>query len=295
MSSRKMHADEIDIDVNLVARLIAAQFPHWANLPIGPVRSAGTDNAMFRLGEKMVVRLPRIGWAVNDVDREHQWLPHLAPLLPVTIPVPLVKGISGEGYPYSWSVYQWIEGKNPVVDRLADPVSLAKDLAEFVTALRRIDLPGGPPAGRSGPLAARDDAVLTAIEELREMVDTHAVAEAWKAALQIPEWSGPPVWLHADLAPGNLLLVDGRLSAVIDFSAVGVGDPACDLPVAWNLLPAGVRNVFRAALGVDDATWARGRGWALAIALIQLPYYQNTNPALRASARHVIREVLADH
>ena len=292
---RGLHGGEVDTDVSLAGRLLAAQFPQWADLPIEPVASAGTDNALYRLGGDMVVRLPRIEWAVESVDREHRWLPRLAPLLPVAIPVPLGRGRPAEGYPWPWSVYRWLEGGNPAIDRLADPGLLARDLAEFIAALRGIDPTDGPPAGRSGPLAMRDAPTRSAIEALRGMVDTGALTAAWDAALRTPGWPGAPVWVHSDLAPGNVLLVNGRLSAVIDFSGLGVGDPACDVPVAWNLLPAGTRNVFRAALRVDDATWARGRGWALSVALIQLPYYRDTNPVLAANARHVIHEVLADH
>ena len=236
----------------------------------------------------MAVRLPRIHWATGQVDKEQRWLPRLAPHLPVAIPVPLAKGDPAEGYPWSWSVCGWLKGENPTVDALADPRSLATDLAEFIGALQRIDLPDGPTAGRGVPLARRDADTRTAIEALHGMVDTDAVTVAWDAALRAPEWSGAPVWLHSDLAPGNLLIVDGRLSAVIDFAGVGLGDPAGDLPVAWNLLPAETRDGFRAALQVDDATWERGRGWALSIALIQLPYYHRTNP--RARGRRPTRD-----
>jgi aminoglycoside phosphotransferase (APT) family kinase protein len=295
MDTKKMHADEVDTDVSLVRRLLAAQFPQWADLPIEPVPSAGTDNAIYRLGDDMAVRLPRIQWAAGQPDKEHRWLPRLAPLLPVLIPVQLAKGIPAEGYPWTWSVQRWLGGENPTVDRIADPDALASDLAQFVEALHRIDPTGGPPAGRGVPLAMRDDPTRTAIAALEGMVDTDATTAAWDAALQTPVWSGPSVWVHGDLAPGNLLLQGGRLAAVIDFAGVGVGDPACDLMVAWNLLPADARKVFRADLGVDDATWGRGRGWALSVALIQLPYYRETNPALAAGARHVLREVLADH
>src|SRR6266540_2992530 len=293
MSRRKMHADEVDTDVGLVGRLLAGHFPQWAGLPIEPVPSAGTDNALYRLGDDMAVRLPRIRGAVADVDREHRWLPRLAPFLPVAIPEPLRKGKPAEGYPWPWSVYRWLDGENPAVDRIADAGSLAAELAQFVAALHRIDPTGGPPAGRGVPLEERDAPTRSAIDALQGMVDTAAAAAAWDAALQTPTWPGAPVWVHGDLSPGNLLVADGRLSAVIDFA--GVGDPACDLIVAWNLLPAGTRNLFRAALRVDDATWERGRGWALSIALIQLPYYHRTNPVLAANARHVIGEVLADH
>lgn len=290
-----MHAEEIYADARLVARLLARQFPHWAHLAIRSVPSAGTDNAMYRLGDDMVVRLPRIPWAVESVDKEHQWLPRLAPLLPVAIPVPLGKGAPAEGYPWPWSVYRWLEGENPTIDHHGDSRRLALDLATFLAALQRIDPMDGPPAARGGPLAARDEPTRAAIEALREEIDTDALTAAWEAALEVPPWTHRPVWVHADLAPGNLLLVGQGLGAVIDFSLAGLGDPACDLPIAWNLLPHGVRDLFRATLQVDDATWARGRGWALSIALIQLPYYRDTNPALASSARHVIREILADH
>jgi aminoglycoside phosphotransferase (APT) family kinase protein len=295
MSGQKMHADEVDTDAGLVRRLLAGQFPHWAGLPLEPVPSAGTDNALYRLGDDMVVRLPRIDWAVDNVEREHRWLPWLAPRLPVAVPVPLGKGAPAEGYPWSWSVYSWLDGENPAVGRSPDAGALATGLARFVTALRRIDPAGGPPAGRGVPLVARDAPTRAAIDALRGTVDTAAVTEAWDSALRAPAWPGPPIWVHGDLSPGNLLVVDGRLSAVIDFGGVGVGDPACDLIVAWNLLPAGASEVFRATLHVDDATWDRGRGWALSIALLQLPYYHRTNPALAANARHVIGAVLADH
>lgn len=295
MRAGKMHADEWDIDVPLVRRLLVAQFPRWADLPIEPFSSAGTINALFRLGEDMAVRLPRIKGGVKDVEREHRWLPRLAPLLPIAIPVVLGEGVPGMGYPWPWSVYRWIEGENPVIDRIADPGLLATDLAEFVTALHRIELSDGPPAYRGVPLARQDGATRAAIGDLHGMVDTQAATEAWDVALKAAEWPGPPVWVHSDLMPGNLLVGHGwRLNAVIDFATVGVGDPACDLIPAWNLLPAGVRGQFRAALDVDDATWARGRGWALSMALIQLPYYRTTNPVIAANARHVIHEVLTD-
>ncbi len=292
MGTRRMHADEVDIDASLVRRLVSGQFPRWADLPLERVESSGTDNAMYRLGEDMAVRLPRIGGAADTVDREQRWLPRLAPLLPVAVPTPLGKGHPAEGYPWHWSVFRWLDGTNPVAGRVAEPDVLAKDLAEFVTALRRIDPADGPPAGRGAPLATRDAPTRAAIEDLHGLVDTGAVTAAWEEALRIPEWSGGPAWVHGDLSPGNALLTDARLSGVIDFGCAGVGDPTVDLIVAWNLLPADARDVFRAALGIDDATWARGRGWALSISLIQLPYYRNTNPALAANSRHVIREVL---
>jgi len=294
LADRKMHVDEVDTGVDLVRRLLAAQFPEWSALPIQPVPSAGTDHALYRIGDGMVVRLPRIQRAVGEVDKDLRWLPLLAPLLPVELPLPLAKGLPAEGYPWEWGVYTWLEGENPIVESIADPHSLAADLAQFVTALHGIELTGGPPASRGVPLALRDDPTRIAIAELEETIDPEATAAAWEAALQTPAWSGPPVWVHGDLSPGNLLLRGGRLTAVIDCAGLGVGDPACDLIVGWNLLPADARKVFHHELGIDDATWARGRGWAFSVALIQLPYYRDTNAALADNARHVIREVLAE-
>ena len=299
MPPGKMHADEVDTDPSLVRRLLAAQFPHWADLSIEPVPSAGTDNAIYRLGDNMAVRLPRIHWATGQVDKEHQWVPRLAPLLPLAIPVPLAKGTPGEGYPWNWSVYLWLEGENAYIERIANPQEAAKQLAQFLAALQRIDPTGGPLAIdhnlRGVPLSTRDTYTRQAIAALHGMLDADAVTTAWEAALRAPEWGHSPVWFHGDLLPGNLLVERGRLSAVIDFGGLGVGDPACDLMIAWSLFSGQSRAMFRAALQVDDATWARGRGHALSQALIFIPYYLDTNPVGVANAQRAIDEVLADH
>ncbi|MGH9173393.1 MAG: aminoglycoside phosphotransferase family protein [Vicinamibacterales bacterium] len=300
LTAGRMHADEVETDVALVGRLLAAQFPRWAELPIEPVPSAGTDNALYRLGDDMVVRLPRIEWATGQVDKEFEWLPKLAPYLPLAIPVPLAKGTPGESYPWHWSVCNWLEGENATVERIADPRQAATELAQFVVALQRIDATGGPRPGahnshRGVPLARRDASTRAAIGSLDGMIDTDVATAAWEAALQAPAWDGPPVWIHGDLQSGNLLAVEGRLSAVIDFGCLGVGDPACDVMAAWTLFSAETRKDFREALPVDNATWARGRGWALSFGLIALPYYQNTNPMLAGIARHAIEEALGDH
>ena len=300
MPAGKMHADEVDTSVSLVARLLATQFPQWADLPLAPVPSAGTDNALYRLGGDMVIRLPRIHWAVGQVEKEQRWLPRLAPFLPLAIPVPLVMGEPGEGYPWHWSVYRWLEGENATIERLADLRQAVTVLAQFIAALQRADATGGPPPGpdnsfRGEPLARRDTRTREAIAALQGTLDADAVTAVWEAALRAPAWHGPPVWIHGDLQSGNLLAVQGRLNAIIDFGCLGVGDPACDLIVAWSLLSAVTRDAFRAALSVDDATWARGRGWALSTALIALPYYQDTNPEIVAGSRRKIAEVLADY
>lgn len=296
--AQRMHADEVLTDAGLVRRLLAAQFPQWAGLPVRAVPSSGTDNALYRLGEDKAVRLPRIGWAVDDVPKEQRWLPWLAPQLPLPIPAPLAQGAPGEGYPWPWSVYRWLPGEEAAVGRVPDLPRLATDLAGFVTALHRLPVADPTAVGggsRGVPLATRDGLTRSSIAALAGEVDTAAVTAAWEADSRAPGWTAPPVWVHGDLAPGNLLVAAGRLCAVIDFGALTVGDPAVDLLPAWNLLPAAVRPVYRAALGVDDATWTRGRAWALSVALVALPYYRQTNPRITALSRRVLAEVLADH
>ncbi len=298
MTAGQMHVDEVATDEPLVRRLLAAQFPQWSDLPITPVESAGTDNAIYRLGEDLAVRLPRIHRAVGQADKEFRWLPRLGPHLPLAVPAPLAQGNPGEGYPWHWSVYRWLEGENATLDRIADPNQAAVDLAQFIIALQQIDPTGGPlaedPISRGLPLAIRDTATRAAIVALQGMIDTAAATAVWEAALLAPEWDRAPVWFHGDLLPGNLLFEEGRLRSVIDFGGLGVGDPACDLMIAWGLFSGESRKVFRTAVGVDDATWARGRVHALSQALIFIPYYVNTNPMGVRYAQHQLDEVLAD-
>ncbi|CAM5283960.1 aminoglycoside phosphotransferase family protein [Streptomyces aurantiogriseus] len=294
MCAVKMRPDEVDVEVPLVRRLVAAQYPQWASLPVERLTSSGTENAMFRLGEDKVVRLPRHPGAVESVAHEQYWLARLVPRLSVAAPVPLERGEPGEGFPWPWSVYRWLDGRNPVAGAVEKPEALAADLGAFVAELRRIDPQDGPANDRGVPLRERDAFTRDAIAQLEGRIDTASVTALWEEALRVPDRTDPPVWAHSDLSPGNVLVEDGRLAAVIDFGGVGVGDPAVDLIVAWNLLPASARATFRKAVGADDAEWARGRGWALSISLIQLPYYWETNPPLAENSRHVIREILTE-
>lgn len=298
MSTGQLDPDARPIDDELVRELIDRQFPQWTGLMVKRIPSGGTVNAMFRLGEAMVVRLPLVQGGAADVSMEREWLPRLAPLLPTAVPEVLGAGEPAEGYPWPWSVYRWLAGENPEEGALSEPVLLAEDLAEFVAAMWSVTLPGAPCAHRGGPVDSLDASTRAAIEALRgipeEGVDCDAVAAVWEDALAAPGWDGPPVWLHADLMPGNLLVDGGSLTSVIDFGCMGVGDPACDLFPAWNLLPPDARRVFREVLDVDDAMWRRGRGRTLSQALIALPYYRTTNPSMARNARHVIRAVLAE-
>lgn len=291
-----MHSGEAHIDTDLVRRLLRGQFPQWSRLPLKRLASGGTVNAIYRLGDALTVRLPLTESGTQALEAEQRWLHRLAPLLPFTIPAVVATGTPAEGYPWTWAVHRWIEGEPAVEGRLTRPDLLARDLARFVSAMRKVSLTAGPVAYRGVPLSTVDRATRTAIEDLgrtSEPFDADLAVAAWTRALAARAWTGPACWVHSDLMPSNLLVADGRLTAVLDFSTAGIGDPACDLIPAWNLLPPAARDIFRGGTEVDDATWARGRGWALSMAVIQLPYYQSTNPIISANARHVIREVLA--
>ena len=297
MTHVRMHDDELDLDTALVERLVRAQMPRWAGLPITRVASSGTDNAMFRLGDAMVVRMPRVERAVPRLENEHKWMSVLAPHLPLATPTLLARGEPGSGYPWIWSVHSWIEGHNAFDAEVHDLTQAARDIAALVTALQHIDTRGAPlaePGRRGQPLSATERQTRRAIEEARALVDVEGVTAAWEAALRAPEWDREPVWFHGDIARGNLLVRGGRIHALIDFGSIGVGDPACDLVVAWDLFDSATRPALRAALDVDDATWDRGRGWALCTALWALPYYLRTNPPMVTQARYKLAEVLAD-
>ncbi|MGW1510918.1 aminoglycoside phosphotransferase family protein [Streptomyces sp. NPDC002394] len=285
------------IDTALVERLIAAQFPDWAGLPVREVDSAGTDNAMFRLGDELAVRLPKADWAEGQAEKEQRWLPHLAPHLPLPVPVPVGRGVPGEGYGRAWSVFAWLDGDDAYDAPITDLAHAAVELGRFGRSLRAVDAAGGPASSRGGPVTGWEDGNLPgAVRELgaEGVVDAELAMEAWESVLRLPQWDGPPVWTHGDLLPGNLLGRDGRLGAVIDFGCLGVGDPAVDTMPAWSLLTADTRPLFREASRVDDATWARGRGWALCWGLVTEHYYREKNPGLAAVAHRTWSEALAD-
>jgi aminoglycoside phosphotransferase (APT) family kinase protein len=301
--------EEKAITPGLASRLVAAQFPRWAHLPATTVDLDGWDNTTFRLGDDLSVRLPSADRYVAQVDKEHRWLPILAPQLPLPIPEPLARGAPGCGFPRPWSVYRWRAGEHATVERVADLDRFATDLADFLAALYDIDPTQGPAAGahnffRGGPLTTYDSQVREAISLLRTHIDTDAATEVWEAALAAT-WHGAPVWIHGDVTPANLLVVDGRLSAVIDFGCSGVGDPACDVTMAWTFFFGDSRERFRDRLPLDDETWARGRGWALWKAqttLVKALKGKGPRPDVaarmfgwRLSARAVIEEVVADH
>jgi len=293
-----MTAEDHDpkIDVALVRRLVAAQFPRWAGLPLEPVAENGWDNSSFRLGDDMLARLPTAEHYAAQVDKEQQWLPKLAPYLPLPIPAPLALGAPALGYPWRWSVYNWLPGETARGGELACDRDFGNDLARFLTALHRIDAGHGPAAGehnyhRGGALATYRAQMEDAISRI-DAANGAAVARVWEEALAT-DWRDEPRWVHGDFAPRNLLIEQGRLSAVIDFGLAGVGDPACDLAIAWTFLRGGARRAFRDELVLDPATWARGRGWALWKALILAAGVARGPAADVERAWSVVEEVLA--
>lgn len=284
---------------DLTRRLVAAQFPHWAGLPILQVAEEGWDNRTFHLGSEMSVRLPSASPYALAVEKEHRWLPVLAPQLPLSIPVPLAKGSPGEGYPHVWSVYQWLDGEPASRANVADLTEFATALAGFLAALQRIDPARGPGPGlhnwyRGGTLATYDKLTQDALETLDGHARTDLVRQIWQSALR-SRWEGRPVWFHGDVAQGNLLVQDGALAAVIDFGTCGVGDPACDLAIAWTLRTGESRTAFRNGLSVDAATWARGRGWALWKTLGACAGALETGGPELASATYVLDQIIEEY
>lgn len=288
----------ITVTAEQARRLVAEQFPQWASLPVRAVDNGGWDNWTFHLGEDMLLRLPTAREYALAVDKEHRWLPELAPLLPLAIPVPLAKGSPGAGYPFAWSVNAWIDGTPATFESVAHPVHLAQDLAGFVAALHSVDASAGPQPGvhnwfRGATLRTYQAQLHDALADLRGHVDDAAVRALWAQALKA-RWDGVDTWFHGDLAQANLLLADGHLRAVIDFGTCGVGDPACDLAIAWTLLTAKGREVFREHLAVDEATWARGRGWALWKTLVSCANSLEEDDPEALNAQRVLAEVLTD-
>jgi aminoglycoside phosphotransferase (APT) family kinase protein len=300
--------DKADVTPELVTRLVARQFPQWADLAVSPVERDGWDNTTFRLGTTMSVRLPSADAYVAQIDKEHRWLPVLRKGLPLPIPDPLAKGVPDLGFPRPWSIYRWIEGAIASDDNVADLDRFARDLAAFLAALYRCDATGGPGAGkqshgRGGPVSSWDDQTRGVLALLGGGIDTVGATEVWEAALGA-RWEQPPVWVHGDVAGTNLLVQGGRLSAVIDFGCCATGDPACDTTIAWTFFSGESRAEFRSRLPVDDATWARGRGWALWKALLELLADQSDpGHAQRAATRQgwrlgpgqIVDTVIAEH
>ena len=287
------------LDAALARRLIDSQFPEWAHLPIAAVELDGWDNRSFRLGSDLTVRLPSGNWYAQQVDKEQQWLPVLAAQLPLPIPTPVAKGKPDAEFPYPWSVYRWLDGEPASIARVHDLSDFATALARFLNALGRVDATNGPPPGqhnffRGGPLSTYEEETIAAIDALADEIPVEDVNRVWSDAIAT-SWDREPVWIHGDVAAGNLLVRDGRLAAVLDFGSSGVGDPACDTVIAWTFLSGSSRDRFRTERDLDSGTWSRGRGWALWKALITLAGHLKSGAPQAAVARREIARIVADY
>jgi aminoglycoside phosphotransferase (APT) family kinase protein len=290
--------DRVDIDAALVRKLVASQFPHWAPLTIRPVADSGWDNRIFRLGSEMLVRIPSAAHYSAQVQKEQRWLPYLAPCLPLPIPAPLAMGEPGPDFPWPWSIYRWLDGETANHQRIHDHSAFAAQLARFLNALRQVDTNSAPAPGahnfhRGADLIVYDDEARAAVTTLGRAIDGPPVLHAWEAALG-SRWWRLPVWVHGDVAPGNLLVRDGELSAVIDFGNCAVGDPACDLAIAWTFFDEPARRSFKARIEADEDTWLRAAGWALWKALIVLARAPDTDSEAGQLSRRTIEAVIAD-
>jgi aminoglycoside phosphotransferase (APT) family kinase protein len=293
------HADEPEVTESVVRALIRSQCPQWAELPRRFVSLGGTDNVMVRLGDNLAVRLPRRAKASGQAVKEWTWLPRLARALPCRVPTPRHCGQPDYGFPWQWSVCDWLPGDDLTRQAVADWDGLARDLASVLLALWDCDPTGGPTPGdhnfwRGVPLAARDAQTRAAIEAIKSEFDPAGLLRVWEASVAALPSVDPPVWSHGDIAPGNILAGAGRFHALIDWGGLSVGDRANDVMAAWTVLPPEARGLFRRALGVRDDVWLRAKGWALSVAAIQLPYYASLYPALADQARRVLRQVAAD-
>lgn len=254
--------------------MITDQFPQWASLPVRPVATSGWDNRTFHLGDKMSVRLPSAAHYAAQVGKEHAWLPRLAPHLPLPIPAPLAMGLPSQGYPYCWSVMRWLDGTCANETEVIDKHPIAVQLAAFLRALHAAPVPGGPLPGahnfhRGGDLKIYQDDVTRCLNVLGTRIDTPKVKAIWDRAIAT-SWTAPPVWLHGDVAPGNFLIADNKLSAVIDFGGCGIGDPACDLTIAWTYFDGPARAAFIHHMNYDTNTWACAKGWGIWKALLRV-------------------------
>jgi aminoglycoside phosphotransferase (APT) family kinase protein len=307
----RLHEDELDVDEELVRRLLATVSTAYDGLPLRRFEVTGSDNSLFRLGEDLLVRVPRQPGGTRTIEKEQRWLPYVAAHLPVPVPEIVAVGEPGFGYPERWSVVRYLAGERPDVPRdgAAPRHELAADLAAVVRALGALAVPDEARSDdelqwyRGRPLATMDDAMQAYLRDSRPLVghpeltvDLDEVASAWARTIGMPEArrSVEPHWYHGDLNAENLLVRDGRLVAVLDFGGLSIGDPTIDLVVAWQLLDPAARATFRQALAVDDVTWRLACGWVLVLSVMGLPYYWDTMRDRCLRGLHMAREALAD-
>lgn len=289
-----MHQNEINPDNDLVAVLIEQQFPKWKKLPLLKIKHDGTDHAIFRLGDHMCVRLPRIESSAKFLLQEQHILKSLKPHLPCKIPSPIVIGKPCAHFPYSWAIMDWIEGHTAFNHPPKNLEQCADTLANIILSLQKIETADAPYSQRGGILRMRDQYVWSSLDALKHRPDHEQLCNLWNELTKTPPWDETPCWIHGDLLPGNILLQGDHIAAIIDFGLAGIGDPACDLLPAWSLLDKPSRSIFRERLKTDKDSWNRGKGWALSQAIIILPYYEHTNPELVSIANRMIDALMAE-
>ncbi|SFC84953.1 aminoglycoside phosphotransferase family protein [Bacillus sp. UNCCL81] len=288
----------VSINVELVKQLINEQFPIWSQLEIKPVELSGNDNRTFHLGDKMSVRLPSAECYVPQVEKEHKWLPILTNKLSLPVSKPLAKGSPSKSYPWPWTINEWIDGESLNKENISDLSQFAKELGQFLKEFQSIDAHGGPIAGkhnffRGGNLAVYDQETKDSIDQTKAIFNKDLLTEIWETALS-SKWEYEPVWVHGDIAPGNLLVKNGKLCAVIDFGILGVGDPSCDAVMAWTFFDTDSRNVFKNVLNFDENTWNRARGWALWKALITFNANKENTSSIREESFNTINVIMND-
>jgi aminoglycoside phosphotransferase (APT) family kinase protein len=296
-----MHRDQVAVSADLVRALVAGQFPEWSRLPVRPVEAAGTENALFRLGDALVARLPLrvrdgdVAAVRRRLEADAEAARELHGRTRFATPEPLAIGEPGAGYELPWAVQSWVPGTPATPAGLATSTAFARDLAELIAGVSAMDTRGRTFAGggRGGHLPDHDDWLDTCFANSAGLLDVPALRRAW-SRLRTLERTAPDVMTHGDLIPGNLLVAGGRLTGVIDVGGLGAADPALDLVAAWHLLDAPARRELRAALGCDDVTWARGQAWAFQQAMGLVWYYERSNPAMSRLGRSTLERILAD-
>ena len=292
---------ELEITTKIATALIAEQFPQFAHLHIRPVEHGGNDNRTFRLGNEMSIRLPSGEEYVRQVEKEQKWLPKIAPHLPLPIPQPIAMGKPSVCYPWKWSIYKWLEGESANTLALNDVhlEAIAVQLAHFLRAFHQFDADGAPAPGlhnwwRAAHTSIYDVETRSLIETLQDFIDADQARSLWQRAIN-SKWEKDPVWVHGDVSSGNILVKDNKLAAVIDFGCMGIGDPACDLTIAWTFFRGKSREVFKANLHLDEETWARARGWAMWKALYEISVLEDKSGPALAKQLQIIDAVIEEN